>query len=167
MRHSLMDKVRSIHEFKVSSIEGGEIDFSAFKGKKLLVVNTASDCEFTPQYTQLQELFVHYKNKLVVIGFPSNNFGEQEPGTDREIKNFCSYRYGVTFPLASKSDVTGENINPVFKWLTSQEIGTELNKKVTWNFQKFFLNEDGELIAVFPPAEDPINDKLLELLNMN
>ena len=155
----------SIHQFKVPSIDGGEIDFSDFRGKKILVVNTASDCEFTQQYSQLQELFTTYKNTMTVVGFPSNNFGEQEPGTDREIRNFCSYRYGVTFPLASKSDVIGKNANPVFEWLTSQEFTSGKNKKITWNFQKFLLDEQGKLIAVFPPAEEPINDVLLDMLN--
>lgn len=162
-----MVKENTIHTFKVPAIDGGEIDFSAFKGKKVLVVNTASDCEFTTQYRQLQELYTSFNNNLVVVGFPSNNFGEQEPGTNKEIRNFCSYRYGVTFPLAAKSEVTGSAINPVFKWLKEQELDGDLNKSITWNFQKFLLNEDGELIAVFPPSVDPINDELLGFLNLN
>ncbi len=162
-----MVKENTIHSFKVPSIDGGEIDFSTFKGKKVLVVNTASDCEYTTQYRQLQELFANYKNNLVVVGFPSNNFGEQEPGTNKEIRNFCSYRYGVTFPLAAKSEVIGDAINPVFKWLNDQEFEGGLNKSISWNFQKFLLNEEGKLIAVFPPSMDPINEELLELLNLN
>ncbi len=162
-----MVKENTIHTFKVPSIEGGEIDFSTFKGKKLLIVNTASDCEFTTQYHQLQELFTNFNNNLVVVGFPSNNFGEQEPGTNKEIRNFCSYRYGVTFPLAAKSEVIGESINPVFKWLKEQSLDGDLNKSITWNFQKFLLNEEGELIAVFPPSVDPINEELMGLLNLN
>ena len=157
----------SIHEFKVSSINGGTIDFSEFKGKKLLVVNTASDCEYTPQYKQLQELYANYQDKLVVVGFPSNNFGGQEPGSDKEIKNFCEYRYGVTFPLASKSDVIGKNMNEVFKWLTKQELTSGLNKIITWNFQKFLLDENGKLIAVYPPETDPINEDIIGLLEPN
>lgn len=157
----------SIHDFNFPSIEGGVIDFSAFKGKKLLVVNTASDCMYTDQYKQLQELHELYAEKLAIVGFPSNDFGEQEPGTDREIKNFCSYKYGVTFPLASKSEVIGVNSNPIFKWLISRDLASNLNKSVVWNFQKFLLNEEGQLIAVFPPATDPINDELLALLNLN
>lgn len=157
----------SIHAFTIPSIDGGEIDFSAFSGRKILVVNTASDCGFTGQYQQLQQLYVEYGDKLVVVGFPSNDFGEQEQGTNREIMNFCSYRYGVTFPLASKSEVTGPQANAVFRWLTSREIDSNLNKTITWNFQKFLLNELGELIAVFPPSENPINQHLLSLLNPN
>ena len=138
----------SIHAFTFRSIDGGTIDFSAFKGKKVLVVNTASDCMYTDQYKQLQELHDNYADKLVIVGFPSNDFGEQEPGTDREIKNFCSYKYGVTFPLASKSEVIGVNSNPIFKWLISLPFENTLNKSIVWNFQKFLLNEEGKLIHI-------------------
>ncbi len=157
----------SIHVFKFPSIEGGEIDFSTYRGKKVLIVNTASDCDFTVQYEQLQELYSNFQDSLVVVGFPSNNFGEQEPGSNKEIMNFCSYRYGVTFPMAAKSEVIGSDMNPVFKWLTTQDFRDDLNKSITWNFQKFLLNEQGKLIAVFPPSADPINDEMLALLNMN
>jgi len=153
---------RSIHEFTYPSIDGGVIDFSDYKGKHILVVNTASDCMYTDQYMQLQELFENYRDKIAVIGFPSNNFGDQEPGTNREIKNFCSYKYGVTFPLASKSDVIGKDANPVFKWLTGLDFGAGQNREITWNFQKFLLDQNGNLIDVFPPASDPINDQLIE-----
>lgn len=164
---ALMAGVNSIHAFRYPSIEGGEIDFASFSGKKILVVNTASDCMYTDQYMQLQELYARYSDRLVVVGFPSNDFGEQEPGTDKEIKNFCSYRYGVTFPLASKSDVIGINTNPVFKWLTTVDFDGGANTTISWNFQKFLLNEEGMLIAVFPPAADPINETMLSLINMN
>ncbi len=157
---------RSIHEFTFPSIEGGVIDFTTYKGKKILVVNTASDCMYTGQYVQLQELFELHGDKLTVIGFPSNDFGDQEPGTNREIKTFCSYNYGVTFPLASKSNVTGKEANPVFKWLTEQDFKNSLNKEITWNFQKFLLDENGQLIEVFTPATDPINDVLVELISI-
>jgi len=162
-----MVATKSIHDFNFPSIEGGVIDFSAFKGKKLLIVNTASDCMYTDQYKQLQELHETHGATLAIVGFPSNDFGEQEPGTDREIKNFCSYKYGVTFPLTSKSEVIGSAMNPVFKWLTSREFKNDLNKSIVWNFQKFLLDEEGQLIAVFPPAADPINDELLALLDLN
>ena len=160
-----MADVQSIFDVSFPSIEGGTIDFASFRGKKILIVNTASDCDYTPQYAQLQELSEQYRNSLVVVGFPSNDFGEQEPGSDKEIRNFCQYRYGVTFPLASKSNVIGKNANPVFAWLTKQELSNHLNRLITWNFQKFLLNEEGQLIAVFPPAIDPINDEMLHLLN--
>ena len=157
---------RSIHEFTFPSIEGGVINFADYKGKKLLLVNTASDCMYTDQYMQLQELFENYGDKIVVIGFPSNDFGEQEPGTNKEIKSFCSYKYGVTFPLASKSDVIGKDTNPVFRWLTTQDFKNNLNKEITWNFQKFLLDEEGILIEVFSPATDPINDVLIDRINI-
>lgn len=152
---------KTLHDFTFPAIDGGTINFADFAGKKVLVVNTASDCMYTDQYKQLQELHELYADKLAVVGFPSNDFGEQEPGSDREIKNFCSYKYGVTFSLASKSEVIGANANPVFKWLTREPFPGDANKEVAWNFQKFLCDENGNLIDVFPPAANPINDKLL------
>ncbi|MBC8172807.1 MAG: glutathione peroxidase [Chitinophagales bacterium] len=160
-----MTTVSSIHAFTFPSIEGGTIDFSDFKGKKIIVVNTASDCEYTPQFRQLEELYKQFPDKLMVVGFPSNNFGGQEPGDNKQIKSFCQYRYGVTFPLASKSDVIGEHANPVFKWLTDQEMDSGKNKTITWNFQKFLLDEEGTLIEVFSPSHDPLNEHMLTLIN--
>lgn len=157
----------TLHDFRFPSIDGGVIDFSQFAGKKVLIANTASDCMYTDQYKQLQELHKRFADKLVIIGFPSNDFGEQEPGTDREIKNFCSYKYGVTFPLASKSEVIGAQANPVFKWLTTQPLSSGANQAIAWNFQKFLCDEDGRLIDVFPPAADPINDTLLHHIGVN
>ncbi len=157
----------SIHQLKVPAIEGGEIDFSQFKGKKILIVNTASECGFTPQLAQLQELYDNFREHLIVVGFPSNNFQGQEPGSDEQIAEFCQLRYGVTFPLAAKSDVIGQHINPIFKWLTSQNINSGLNKTVTWNFQRFLLDETGKLIAVFPTEMEPLDEKIMTLLNSN
>jgi len=152
----------SLHDFSFPAIDGGTIQFADYSGKMVLIVNTASDCMYTDQYRQLQELHEHYGEKLAVIGFPSNDFGEQEPGTDREIKNFCSYKYGVTFPLASKSAVIGANANPVFKWLTNQPLEGAANKQISWNFQKFLCDENGKLLSVYGPAEDPVNEDLLQ-----
>ncbi len=152
----------TLHDLRFPSIDGGVIDFSQFTGKKVLIVNTASDCMYTDQYKQLQELHELYADKLAIVGFPSNDFGEQEPGTNKEIKNFCAYKYGVTFPLASKSEVIGAAANPVFKWLTTQPLDGGANKEIAWNFQKFLCDEQGALIHVFPPAENPINDTLLQ-----
>lgn len=157
----------TLHDFRYPAIDGGVIDFSQYAGKKVLIVNTASDCMYTDQYKQLQELHELYADKLVIVGFPSNDFGEQEPGTDKEIKNFCSYKYGVTFPLASKSEVIGAMANPVFKWLTSQPLESGANSHIAWNFQKFLCNEQGRLIDVFTPAADPINDALLTYIGVN
>lgn len=157
---------QSLHTLTFPSIDGGTIQFADFAGKKVLVVNTASDCMYTDQYKQLQELHELYADKLVIVGFPSNDFGEQEPGSNKEIKNFCSYKYGVTFPLASKSEVIGAGTNPVFKWLRAQPFESGANKEVTWNFQKFLCDENGFLIDVYPPAADPINDSLLRHLGV-
>ena len=145
----------SIHQFKIKSIDGGVIDFSKFKGKKILVVNTASECGYTPQYEALQKLADTYKNKLVVVGFPANNFGGQEPGSDAEIKQFCKARFGVTFPLASKISVTGNDMAPVYKWLTQKKENGVLDATIKWNFNKFLLDENGEMIAYFPSSTKP------------
>jgi len=145
----------SIHQFKIKSIDGGVIDFSKFKGKKILVVNTASECGYTPQYEALQKLADTYKNKLVVVGFPANNFGGQEPGSDAEIKQFCKARFGVTFPLASKISVTGTDAAPIYKWLTQKKENGVLDATIKWNFNKFLLYENGEIIAYFPSSNKP------------
>jgi glutathione peroxidase len=159
-----MQGVPSIYDFTFPAIGGGIIDFSQFCGKKILIVNTASECMYTDQFAQLQELHENFSDKLVIVGFPSNDFGEQEPGTNIEIKNFCKYRYGVTFLLAEKSDVMGKDANPVFTFLISLDFKNNLNKTITWNFQKFLLDEEGKLIAVFPPAVEPINDEMIKHL---
>lgn len=147
--------VNSIHAFKVKSIEGKEIDFAKFKGKKILVVNVASKCGYTRQYEGLQKLFEANKDKLVVIGFPANNFGQQEQGSDGEIQEFCKARFGVTFPLASKTDVIGENTNEVYKWLCSKDKNGVLDATIKWNFNKFLLDENGKLLAHFGSKAEP------------
>ena len=146
---------KSIHKFKVESIEGGTIDFSKFKGKKILVVNTASKCGYTPQYEGLEKLYKENKDKLVIIGFPANNFGAQEPGSNEEISDFCKIRFGVTFPLAAKVDVVGENIHPLFKWLTTKEQNHVLDTTIKWNFNKFLLDEKGNLMQYFGSKTKP------------
>ncbi len=155
---------KSIYEFKVPSIEGGTIDFSKYKGKKILVVNTASKCGFTPQYEGLEKLYKEHQDKLVIVGFPANNFGQQEPGTNEEIQQFCKVRYGVTFPLASKVDVVGDNTHPLFKWLTSKKENGVLDAKVGWNFTKFLLDENGKLLASFPSKVTPDSEEILRYL---
>lgn len=152
----------SIHSFKVKSIEGKTIDFSSFKGKKILIVNTASKCGYTPQYEALQKVYEQYKNKLVIVGFPANNFGGQEPGTDSEVKEFCKVRYGVTFPLASKISVKGDDIAPIYKWLTSKAQNGVLDADIKWNFGKFLLDENGKLIQYFPSAVTPDSEEILK-----
>src|SRR5919112_571421 len=152
---------KTIYEFKVSSIEGGTIDFSKYKGKKILVVNTASKCGFTPQFEGLEKLYKEHQDKLVIVGFPANNFGQQDPGTNEEIQEFCKVRYGVTFPLASKVDVVGDNTAPLFKWLTSKEENGVLDATIGWNFTKFLLDENGKLIASFPSRVEPQSEEIL------
>ena len=154
----------SIYQFKVPSIEGGTIDFSAFKGKKILVVNTASKCGFTPQYEGLEKLYKENKDKLVIVGFPANDFGQQEPGTNEEIQEFCKVRYGVTFPLASKVDVVGDNIHPVYKWLTHKDENGVLDATIKWNFNKFMLDENGKLLEYFPSKVLPSGDEIAKYL---
>ena len=151
---------KSIYEFKVPSIEGGTIDFSKFKGKKILVVNTASKCGFTPQYEGLEKLYKENQDKLVVVGFPADNFGNQEPGTNEEIQEFCKLRFGVTFPLSSKVDVVGENAAPLFKWLTSKEENGVLDATIKWNLTKFLMDENGKLIASFESKVKPESEEI-------
>ncbi len=154
----------SIHTFKVKSIEGGTIDFSKFKGKKILVVNTASKCGFTPQYEALEKVYEQYKDKLVIVGFPANNFGAQEPGSDGEIQEFCKARFGVKFPLASKVSVKGDDTAPIYKWLTSKTENGVLDATIKWNFNKFLLDENGKMIAYFDSKVVPDSEEILKYL---
>ena len=156
----------SVYDFKVPALDGGTINLSAYKGKKLLIVNTASKCGFTPQYADLEKLYEKYKDKLVIVGFPANDFAGQEPGTNSEIQEFCKKNYGVTFPMAAKVDVVGENTCPLFKYLTEQAnaIGVQ-SPVIKWNFTKFLLDENGKLIAVFPSKVTPMSDEITHYLN--
>ena len=171
----------SIYDFKVPGLDGNQIDFSAYKGKKIMIVNTASFCGNTPQYKDLEALYEKYKNKLVIVGFPANNFGAQEPGTNTEIKEFCTKNYGVSFPMAEKVSVKGDDIHPLFKWLVDQskELAKNvsadnskdlawknfLQNPITWNFTKFLVDENGNLIAVFHNKLNPMSDEVTKYLN--
>lgn len=157
-------QAKSIHSFKVKSLDGKVIDFSAFKGKKILIVNTASQCGFTSQYEDLEKLSKTYKDKLVVVGFPANNFGGQEPGTNEEIGAFCKKNYGVTFPMASKVSVKGSDIAPIFKFLTEKKQNGVKNTTILWNFTKFLLNEKGELIDTFISTTKPTSGSITKYL---
>lgn len=157
-------QTNSIHTFKVASLTGDIIDFSKFNGKKILIVNTASECGFTPQYEGLEALYNNHKDELVVVGFPANNFGEQEPGTDKEIKAFCEQNYGVSFPMASKISVKGDDIAPIFAWLTQKEENGVMDVDIKWNFTKFLLDENGQLIASFESRVKPQSDEILNAL---
>jgi glutathione peroxidase len=158
--------VVTVYDFKVPSLDGGTIDLSQYKGKKLLIVNTASKCGFTPQYADLEKLYEKYKDKLVIVGFPANNFGQQEPGTNADIKEFCTKNYGVTFPMADKVDVIGDNTHPLFKYLTqeAEKLGVA-DPVIKWNFTKFLIDENGKLIAVFPSKVTPMSDEITKYLN--
>lgn len=154
----------SIYDFKVPSLEGKEIDFSKYKGKKILIVNTASKCGLTPQYKDLEDLHKKYKDKLVIVGFPANNFAGQEPGSNAEIGEFCKRNYGVTFTMAEKVSVKGEDIHPLFKYLTSEAARLGVEDPIKWNFTKFLLDEKGKLIAVIPSKTSPMSEELVSKL---
>ena len=171
----------AIYDFKVQGLDGNPIDFSAYKGKKIMIVNTASKCGNTPQYADLEKLYEKYKNKLVIVCFPANNFGEQEPGTNTEIQEFCKKNFGVSFPMAEKVSVKGDDMAPIYKWLVEQsrelakqEQGTTskdlvwkkyLQNPVDWNFTKFLLDENGKLIAVFHNKVNPMSEEITKYLN--
>jgi glutathione peroxidase len=142
-------KPEKIYQFKVPGLLGGTIDFSQFKGKYILVVNTASKCGNTPQYDDLENLYKKYKDKLVIVGFPANNFGGQEPGTNNEIAEFCKKNYGVTFPMAAKVSVKGEDIAPIYKYMVGIAEENGYADPVKWNFTKFLFDENGKFITVF------------------
>lgn len=149
----------SIYQFKVEDIEGNEFDFSTLKGKKIMVVNTASKCGLTPQYKELQALYDKYKEQnFIIVGFPANNFASQEPGTNDEIATFCERNYGVTFPMMSKISVKGEDINPLYVYLTQKSKNGLEDSEVSWNFQKYLINEKGELEKVISPKTLPTDE---------
>lgn len=151
---------QTIYDFKVKKNDGSETSLSEYKGKVLLIVNVASQCGFTPQYKGLQELYDKYKSQgFVILGFPSNQFGGQEPGSDAEIKKFCELNFGVNFPLFSKGDVKGKTKRPLFKFLT--EDGNEaLTGEILWNFEKFLINKNGQLVDRYRSITKPNNSKL-------
>ena len=151
---------KSIHEFKVEALDGSKIDFALFKGKKILIVNTASQCGYTPQYEGLQKLYEQYKDKLVIVGFPANNFGAQEPGTNAEIKEFCKKNYGVSFPMAAKVSVKGDDMAPIYKWLCNKSENGVMDAEIKWNFGKFLLDEKGVLITYFTSKITPMSEEI-------
>ncbi|MCC8410912.1 glutathione peroxidase [Mucilaginibacter sp. UR6-1] len=154
---------KSVYDFKLKSIEGKEFSLAKYKGKKVLIVNTASECGFTPQYAELQKLADKYKDKLVVIGFPANNFGGQEPGANLEIKSFCQKNYGVTFPLSEKVSVKGDDISPLFAYLTTAE-NPDFTGEIKWNFEKFLIDENGKLIHRFRSKTTPLSPEITNAL---
>ncbi|MCB9046301.1 MAG: glutathione peroxidase [Chitinophagales bacterium] len=156
---------KSIYEFKVEALDGGTIDFADFKGKKILIVNTASKCGFTPQYEGLETLYEQKKDKLVIVGFPANNFMRQEPGNNEEIAAFCKKNYGVTFPMAAKISVKGKEMAPIYHWLTKKEYNNYEDSDVKWNFQKYLIDEEGNLVGVFSSKVKPDSEELLSAID--
>ena len=155
-----MENTPSLYNISINSITGEPINFEDFKGKKILIVNTASECGFTGQYEDLEKLYKTYKDKLVVIGVPCNQFGGQEPGTLTEIQSFCEVNYGVTFLLTEKVNVKGEGQHPLYAWLTNKEMNGVKSSSVKWNFQKYLINENGELIDYFYSMTKPMSSKI-------
>ena len=153
---------KTLHDFVVEDIYGDSFDLSDLKGKKVLVVNTASKCGLTPQFEGLQALYEQYGgDDFVIIGFPANNFADQEPGTNEEIAQFCQMNYGVSFPMMSKISVKGDDMHPLYQWLTQKSVNGKFDAEVTWNFQKFMIDENGQLVDFAEPKETPDSEKIV------
>ena len=159
-------KQESIHQFKVIDLYGKEFDFATLKGKKILIVNTASECGLTPQYKDLEAIYSKYKDKnFIVIGFPANNFGGQEPGSNQEIAKFCQMNYGVSFPMMGKISVKGNDMHPLYQFLTQKSKNGLQDSEVEWNFQKYLLDENGYLVKVLSPRVLPTDDAIVSWIN--
>ncbi|WP_153800831.1 glutathione peroxidase [Foetidibacter luteolus] len=155
---------KNIYSFKIKALDGGTIDFSKYKGKKILIVNTASKCGFTKQYAGLEKLYEDHKDKLVIVGFPSDNFGGQEYQNDGEIQEFCQKNFGVKFPLTTRVDVKGDNTTPVYKYLCNKSENGVLDATISWNFNKFMIDENGNLLAHFDSKVTPDSEDILKYL---
>lgn len=154
----------ALYSIPITSLQNNPIDLSQFKGKKILFVNVASQCGFTPQYKDLQKLHEQYQDKLAIIGVPCNQFGKQEPGTSAQIQEFCSVNYGVSFLITEKVDVKGKNQHPLYIWLTKKAENGKKNSTVRWNFQKYLVDEDGQLIDYFYSITKPLSTKIVKHL---
>lgn len=153
-----------LYSYSFTDIDGNEVSMEQFKGKKILIVNVASKCGYTPQYEELQKLHVQYGDKVTLIGFPCNQFMHQEPGEESEIKEFCQRNYGVEFLMASKIDVKGDDQHPIYKWLTSKELNGVESTKVAWNFQKYLIDESGKYMEKFEPGVKPLDKEITDKL---
>lgn len=160
-QNTMQEPVGSIYDFTMISIDGDTIDLSQYQGKKLLIVNTASECGFTPQYEGLEKLHEQYGDKVTILGFPANNFGGQEPGSNEEIKTFCKANYGVSFQMFSKISVKGDDMHPMYQWLSDKSKNGWNDQAPTWNFNKYLINEKGELIKYYASAIEPMSEELL------
>jgi len=156
---------QSVYDIDLNNIDGANIDLSKFKGKYILFVNVASNCGFTKQYKQLEELYQTYKNDLVVIGLPCNQFGGQEPGDAQEIKSFCTKNFGVSFIITEKINAKGPDVHSIYAWLTDKKLNGKINSTVKWNFQKYLLNKEGKLIDYFNSSTSPMSSKITSFLN--
>ncbi|WP_448519850.1 glutathione peroxidase [Rhodoflexus sp.] len=157
----------SFYDFKMKDINGEVVDFSTFKGKKVLIVNVASKCGYTPQYAELEELHKKYGDKVVVLGFPANNFGGQEPGTNAEIAEFCRSTYGVSFRMFEKISVKGDNMHPLYKWLSTKELNGWNSDAPKWNFTKYLINEKGELVKLFGSGVKPLSSDIVSAIEVS
>ncbi len=159
---------KTLYDFKAITIDGKEFDFSTLKGKKVLIVNTASECTLTPQFKKLQELYEEYGgDDFEIIGFPCNDFGKQDPGENEQIYEFCTSKYNVSFPMMAKISIKDDDIAPIYKWLTSSEENGTLDAKVMWNFQKFMIDREGNVEDFIPPFQGPKNKRIIEWLQEN
>lgn len=165
---NIEQETENIYQYQVTDLYGESFDFSDLKGKKVMVVNTASECGLTPQYEHLQKLYDTYKDKnFVIVGFPANNFGGQEPGSDAQIASFCKENYGVTFPMMSKISVKGGDMHEVYHFLTEKQKNGLQDSEVAWNFQKYLLDEKGELVMVVPPKTLPTDPSIVDWIETN
>ena len=165
MSMTTMAQNTSFYDLSATTIAGETLDFSTLKGKKVLIVNTASKCGNTPQYKDLEALYKKYGgDDFVIIGFPANNFMGQEPGTDEEIREFCEVNYGVTFQMMSKISVKGDDMHPVYQWLTKKEMNGVEDSKVTWNFQKYMIDEQGRLVGHVSPRTSPMDEEIMNFI---
>lgn len=162
LENMLMEK--SFYDFKMKDIDGNEVDFDQYRGKKVLVVNVASNCGYTPQYAELQELNEKHGDEVAILGFPANNFGGQEPGTKEDIKQFCTENYGVTFRMFDKISVKGADKHPLYRWLSDKDMNGWNDKEPSWNFCKYFIDEKGELKRFFPSSVSPMDDEIIDLI---
>jgi len=155
---------KSFYDFKLKDIDGNDVDFNQYKGKKVLVVNVASKCGYTPQYAELQELNEKYGDQIAILGFPANNFGGQEPGSNEDIKQFCTENYGVTFQMFDKISVKGVDKHPLYRWLSDKDLNGWNDKEPSWNFCKYFIDENGQLKKFFPSSVKPMDEEIISLI---
>lgn len=157
---------QSIYDYKVQTINGDTLDFATFKGKKIMIVNTASKCGLTPQFAFLQELYLNYKDSnFVIVGFPTNDFMNQDPGTDKEIESFCVQNYGVSFPMMSKITVKGNSMEPIYQFLTSKKLNGVEDSSVKWNFQKYLIDENGKYVRSISPSKLPNEPSVIQWIS--